>query len=259
MVPLATKSRRSTAALCEVFLSLQGEGPSVGLPTAFVRSAGCPLRCSYCDSVYSYKAPEAFELRDFDGTRLGHFDNPASAGKIVQALTRSPGFPGLAYLSFTGGEPLLWPGFGYELFREARMLGLRTHLETAAIDAEALAVLLPLTEHLAMDWKLPSTIQGKDYSAAHLLSLRAALDHGCEVSVKIVLPSRDEAEEYERALDMLSEVEGRFELVLQPITPCLDEQRAPDSAELMRRLRAALELGFSPRVLPQVHKLMGFE
>ena len=238
---------------------MQGEGPSVGLPTAFVRAAGCPLRCSYCDSVFSYESPERFELRDFDGSILAEFENPARASEVVQALTQSPGFAGLAELSFTGGEPLLWPGFGHELFVAARDVGLRTHLETAAIDEDALPLLLPVTDHLAMDWKLPSTIQGTDHSPAHLASLRAALSAGCDVSVKIVLPSREDASEYERALDLLSEVEGRFELVLQPVTPCLDEQERPDQAELLDRLRAALELGFSPRLLPQVHKVMGFE
>ncbi|MCB1684578.1 MAG: 7-carboxy-7-deazaguanine synthase QueE, partial [Pseudomonadales bacterium] len=42
--------RSGQLRLTEIFLSLQGESTSVGLPTVFVRLTGCPLRCSWCDT-----------------------------------------------------------------------------------------------------------------------------------------------------------------------------------------------------------------
>lgn len=254
-----TRASRTSAPLCEVFCSFQGEGPGVGLPTAFVRAAGCPLRCSYCDSVFSYEAPPGSNVRDFDGAVLAEFENPARGPEIVDLLARSAHFAGIAELSFTGGEPLLWPGFGAELFEAAQFAGLRTHLETAALDARALERLLPWLDHLAMDWKLPSTVQGQDLGPKHLECLEDALVAGKDVSVKIVLVARDDGTELERAFEQLSEISGHFELVLQPVTPCLHETTPLGRDALLRAATLAFAYGFTPRVLPQVHKLLGFD
>ncbi|MHB1091775.1 7-carboxy-7-deazaguanine synthase QueE [Thiobacillus sp.] len=48
--------------MTEVFLSLQGETSRAGLPTVFVRLSGCPLRCRWCDTTYSFQSGEAVPL-----------------------------------------------------------------------------------------------------------------------------------------------------------------------------------------------------
>ncbi|MGQ9685466.1 MAG: 7-carboxy-7-deazaguanine synthase QueE [Thiobacillaceae bacterium] len=69
----------------EVFFSLQGEASRVGLPTAFIRLTGCPLRCDYCDSEYAFQG----------GTWM-------SLDEIVVEVRRHP----TRYVTVTGGEPL---------------------------------------------------------------------------------------------------------------------------------------------------------
>ncbi|MEZ0248271.1 MAG: 7-carboxy-7-deazaguanine synthase QueE [Thermoproteus sp.] len=80
----------------EIFASLQGEGVNLGKPAIFVRLAGCPIRCVYCDTKYSW---------DLNG---GTDMSPAE----VIAKARSLGATG--HVVITGGEPLIWQKRGLE-------------------------------------------------------------------------------------------------------------------------------------------------
>ncbi|MFN3544003.1 MAG: 7-carboxy-7-deazaguanine synthase QueE [Thiobacillus sp.] len=57
-----TDAPASTLRITEVFLSLQGETSRAGLPTVFVRLTGCPLRCRWCDTAYSFQGGETVTL-----------------------------------------------------------------------------------------------------------------------------------------------------------------------------------------------------
>jgi 7-carboxy-7-deazaguanine synthase len=70
----------------EIFFSIQGESSYAGFPCAFVRLAGCNLRCSYCDTAYAYEQGEE-----------------KTTGSVAEALTRFPA----RLVEITGGEPLL--------------------------------------------------------------------------------------------------------------------------------------------------------
>ena len=75
--------------ITEIFHSLQGETSRVGLPTAFIRLTGCPLRCGYCDTSYAFSG----------GTSM-------SIDSVINQISRfSP-----HYVTVTGGEPLAQAG-----------------------------------------------------------------------------------------------------------------------------------------------------
>ncbi len=76
----------------EVFYSLQGEGRLAGVPSVFVRLAGCPLRCRWCDTKYAW-SPTA-------GTAY-------TPEQLRRAVAEYP----TAHIVITGGEPLLAPDF----------------------------------------------------------------------------------------------------------------------------------------------------
>jgi 7-carboxy-7-deazaguanine synthase len=71
--------------ITEIFYSLQGETRHVGLPTAFIRLTGCPLRCTYCDTAYAFTGGQTMSVDDI----------------LRQVGKYSP-----LYVTVTGGEPL---------------------------------------------------------------------------------------------------------------------------------------------------------
>ena len=61
-VSAVASAATTTLRLTEVFLSLQGETSRAGLPTVFVRLTGCPLRCRWCDTTYSFQGGQTVTL-----------------------------------------------------------------------------------------------------------------------------------------------------------------------------------------------------
>lgn len=80
----------NTVALCETFVSIQGESTYAGLPCFFVRLAGCNLRCVYCDTKHAYAPGREMTVADL-------------VDECVAAGTR--------LVEITGGEPLMQDGF----------------------------------------------------------------------------------------------------------------------------------------------------
>ncbi len=98
--------------IAEIFYSLQGEGALVGVPSVFIRTSGCNLRCAWCDTPYASWQPEGGE-QDLD-----------------QILGAVRSFSAARHVVVTGGEPMIAPEI-VPLTVRLRALGLHITVETA--------------------------------------------------------------------------------------------------------------------------------
>lgn len=116
--------------IAETFTSLQGEGMLVGVPSFFIRTAGCNLRCRWCDTPYTSWLP--------DGDR-----------RSVADLVAEAEGSGVGHVVVTGGEPLLQREIG-ALTRRIRAVGLHVTVETAGtVDPDFECDLLSLSPKTA--------------------------------------------------------------------------------------------------------------
>ncbi len=149
--------------LTEIFFSLQGEASRAGLPTVFVRLTGCPLRCTWCDTTYSFTGGE-----------------PASIDAVLAQVAKYPA----RQVCVTGGEPLAQKeclpllgalcDAGYEVSLETSGA-----LDIAAVDPRVARI---------MDLKAPDSGE----SARNRWENLAVLKHNDEI--KIVIASRGDYE-----------------------------------------------------------------
>jgi len=97
--------------IAEIFYSIQGEGVLLGVPSVFVRTSGCNLRCTWCDTPYTSWQPEGENL------------------SLDDITARVTGF-NAAHVVVTGGEPMIAPDI-VDLTSRLRQAGLHITIETA--------------------------------------------------------------------------------------------------------------------------------
>lgn len=107
--------------IAEIFYSVQGEGELAGVPSVFVRTSGCNLRCRWCDTPYASWMPEGRTL---------------SVDAVFAEVTS---FECARHVVFTGGEPMLVRELT-ELGRRLREAGWHITIETAGTIAPGDAV-----------------------------------------------------------------------------------------------------------------------
>jgi 7-carboxy-7-deazaguanine synthase len=183
--------------ITEIFVSLQGETSFAGLPTAFVRLTGCPLRCGYCDTAYAFSGGEILGLAEIVDT--------------VAAL-------GVRHVTVTGGEPLAQPGVLALLTRlcdRGYTVSLETSgaLDVARVDPRVAKIL---------DIKTPGSGEvGRN--------LWSNLEHcGRGDQVKFVICDRTDYDWAKLKLDELRLDERFGEVLFSPSTPDIEPRALAD-------------------------------
>jgi len=253
-----------TGYVSETFSSFQGEGIFVGERQIFVRTAGCTLTCSWCDTLYSKVHTPRFVVHDTDKRT---FDNPVDVETVVrEAVALSGG--SVRTVSITGGEPFEQGEFTRALARRFTECGMRVYMETNGVHAAELAAALPWIDVIAMDIKLPSAlgVEAWDAHAAFLGVLAGSafdpvVDGGSKrVFVKVVIDPDTKVDEVVRAARIVSDFSKAVPLVLQPESGALLDSGREGKSRLLGLMaechRQALTILDDVRVVPQCHKIL---
>ena len=155
--------------IIEIYRSIQGESSFAGLPCTFVRLAGCNLRCTWCDSEYTFSGGKKMSMEEVEA----EVERLAPAGLI----------------EITGGEPMLQERELLPLMERLLADGYQLLLETSG---ERSLDLVPKRVHKIVDVKCPQSGEGGTFRLENLHTL-APHDE-----VKFVISGR---EDYEFARD----------------------------------------------------------
>ena len=202
----------------EIFYSLQGEGFLAGVPSVFVRLAGCPLQCRWCDTKYAWdqRAGKDYNIDDIIQT-------------IQQWLCK--------FIVITGGEPMINPDLP-QLVRQLKTAVKHITIETAGIvyipdmPCDLMSISPKLSNSVPDDAKA-STVH-KD-SRLDIAVLRELVGN-YEYQLKFVVDSQDDLPEIEQTIEKIGSV-NLEKVMLMPQAATRDEllTKSPMVAEMCRQ------------------------
>ncbi len=205
----------------EIFLSIQGETSSAGMPTIFVRTGGCNIRCSYCDTPYALTTHGSVKM---------------TVDEVMEQVRAKR----VKRVCLTGGEPLIQPREEVQEFLDKLAAeGYEVSIETSgSIPIEPFR--LHDRQRWILDMKVPSSGESESMHFESLNHLRP------QDEVKFVLGPR---EDFDWCVDLIGRygLDGRVQLLFSPIW---------GAVEPIDLVNWVLESGIDARVQIQLHKII---
>ena len=210
--------------IAELFYSLQGEGSLVGVPSVFIRTSGCNLRCAWCDTPYTSWQPEGTDL-DLD--------------QIVDEVRAHPA----RHVVITGGEPMIQPEI-VPLTERLRALPVHITIETAGTVFQPVAC-----ELMSISPKLSNSTPGGSFAEPHdRLRLQPAvlqeLMARYEYQLKFVVENPADVAEIRALLEALDAPRER--VILMP--EGTEHARLVERGQWLAEICKEEGLRFSPRL-----------
>jgi len=205
--------------IAEIFYSIQGEGMLAGVPSVFVRTSGCNLRCVWCDTPYTSWEPRG-ENRTIE--------------EIVDEVRRF----GAAHVVITGGEPMLFDET-IELTRRLREAGFHITIETAGtIYKPVTCDLMSISPKLANS--TPHEREGGKWAAQHdrvryQPEVLQQLMRGYEYQLKFVITNANDLEEIGKMISEIGASRDRVLLMAEGTDATTIRSRAQWIAEICKR------------------------
>jgi len=213
--------------ISEIFYSLQGEGRLAGTPGVFIRLAGCPLRCRWCDTGYAW-------------------DASAGTDYSIERITKTIGKWNCSHIVITGGEPMINLQLP-ELLESIKTVDRHITIETAGF-----AYMPNLFCHLMSIGPKLSNSAPKNVKLAvqhekirfNLPSLQQLINN-YQYQLKFVVDSPGDLDEILDCLKKLTNVD-RGKVLLMP--QAAGRQEYIKKAQMVARLCKRTGLAFSPRL-----------
>ena len=230
------------APIIEIFSSFQGEGLLIGERQIFVRFAGCNLNCNYCDTNES------------KSEKAGRLMTPGEVSEEINKLLT----PDCKTISFTGGEPSLYPDFISEV---SKNFNLNIMLETNGTLPENIDLIEKL-DIVSLDIKLPEHFDGKfDESIFinEIKSLNLLIAKSINVYCKVVILPSTKIKSFKEVVEKLSANitnKSNLQIIIQPSSPLSEWKdlnfRLFDFSEIVGQY-------FEVSTIPQIHKILDIE
>ncbi len=210
--------------ISEIFHSIQGEGSLLGVPSVFIRTSGCNLRCSWCDTPYTSWEPQG-EERSLD--------------QILEHVAAYPAHHAVV----TGGEPMIAPEI-VPLTERLRACGLHITIETAGtVFAPVACDLMSISPKLANSTPEGSWATQHDRLRFQPDVLRRLMEH-CDYQLKFVVAEPGDLDEIQRTLDQVAADRAKVILMPEGIDASVLHERGAWLAEIAKREG----FRFSPRL-----------
>ena len=230
------------APVIEIFSSFQGEGLLIGERQIFVRFAGCNLNCNYCDT------------NDSKSEKSGTLMTPGEVSDEIEKLIT----PDCRTISFTGGEPSLYPDFINEV---SRNFDLKIMLETNGTLPDNILSIEKL-DMVSLDIKLPEHFDG-DFDNSIFLneikSLNLLIIKSINVYCKVVILPSTKIKSFKEVVEKLSEnisSKSDLKIIIQPSSP-LGEWK--DINFKLFEFSEVVGQYFEVSTIPQIHKILDIE
>ena len=230
------------APIIEIFSSFQGEGLLIGQRQIFVRFAGCNLNCNYCDTG------------DSKSEKSGVLMTPQEVTDEINKIVT----PDCKAISFTGGEPSLYPEFISEV---SKNFDLDIMLETNGTLPDNIDLIDEL-DLVSLDIKLPEHFDGdfdEEIFLNEIKSLNLLISKSINVYCKVVILPSTKIKSFKEVVEKLSENisnKSDLKIIIQPSSP-LGEWK--DINFKLFEFSEVVGQYFDVSTIPQIHKILDIE
>ena len=231
--------------LFEIFTSIEGEGILYGTKTLFVRLAGCPFTCFYCDTKESLPLDSGTEYSIEEATQLIDSNLKNQTYKV----------------NFTGGDPLIQHEAVALLAKYVQDKKIPTYLESSCFDIDRFNHVLPFIDIVKIEFKTKDSefVDSKHYEKliGHTLKcLESSTKSKKTTYIKVVVSSKTQPNEFKKLAKKIFDIVSNDDIsgfIIQP-TYGISE---PSLDLLLELYDLVYPHYIDVKVVPQLHKFIG--